>query len=402
MALDFSEAGFSFFALSGIIPLISVLVIIPLLVQLDKKKHLSAIPNSRSSHRHTVSSIGGIGIFVSVAIGTLPTIFSTSIGQDLSMLFLGFILLFLLGIKDDIFDSSPYFKLVVQLIVSLIIVQGTGLLISNLYGFLGIYEIAREISIVLSVLLIITIINSVNFIDGIDGLATMIGIVGYSISALIFYQYNEIFYFALAVSLICALFGFLRFNLSKKSKVFMGDTGSLLIGLALSIFLLKIWGLHGKTSSLPAIPYWVLSLVLIPVFDFVRVFLIRISNGKSPMKADRNHVHHILVDHCSFSHIKASMFLSFLSFIFIFLSYVIGHSSSILLIMLWYVSIFMLYITTLHQLQKMALHTASLNHYNEEILHKALLKSDLKAFSLVYKTILKKDRHKKNYVAEHE
>jgi UDP-GlcNAc:undecaprenyl-phosphate/decaprenyl-phosphate GlcNAc-1-phosphate transferase len=389
MTFDPFGGGVIRLLLSCILPFFSALILIPFLVHMDKKKRLSAAPNSRSSHILTVSSIGGVGIFIAVVIGFLPLL-PVTFGKEINILLLGFSLLFLIGIKDDILDSSPYFKLVAQIIVSLIVIEGAGLKITNFYGVLGMYEIPYSMGIMVSVLLIVTIINSINFIDGIDGLAALIGIVGFTFTSIAFYLINELFYFILSVSIISALAGFLRYNFSKHEKVFMGDTGSLLIGMAFSVFILKLWGLHATVNVFPISPLWVFGIVLLPIFDFIRVFLIRVSNGKSPLRADRNHVHHVLVDHFGFSHKGAAFSLSLLAAVLMAITYVIAYSVYTPLILFWYATIFVVYIAVLHQMQKTALRKLALDPYDEKLTHKSLLNANLKVLSQNYHSHFKK------------
>jgi UDP-GlcNAc:undecaprenyl-phosphate/decaprenyl-phosphate GlcNAc-1-phosphate transferase len=384
MIFDLSGGGLFRLVWSCILPFVSVLVLVPLLVQLDRRKHLSAIPNSRSSHMQTVPSIGGVGIFISVFIGSLAML-NIMNGPETGMLLLGFVLLFLIGIKDDIIDSSPYFKLAGQLIVALSITEGAGLKINSLYGFFGIYEMPYPVCSIISVLLIMTIVNAINFIDGIDGLAALVGISGIMFSSVAFYQMGELFYLAFSGSMIFALLGFLKFNFSSREKVFMGDTGSLLIGMALSVFILKIWGLHARAEVFPASPFWVFSIALLPVFDFFRVFLIRVTNGISPLRADRNHVHHVLVDHCGFSHKQAAFFLSLLTMANMGMSYLIAYSSFMYLILIWYASLFLIYVSILHHIQKVALKQAAAESTSKQIAHKSLLNGDLRVLARNYR-----------------
>lgn len=165
---------------------LGTLILIPFLVRLDKNQHLFARPNFRSSHTFAISNIGGVGVFISVLFGLIPSIIA-SFNQETAFLMVAFVLLFIIGVKDDMFESGPYFKLVAQLIVALVIVWGAGVHFKSLYGLFGIYNLPPTESIILTVLFILTVINSFNFIDGIDGLAACLGIIGLVISGVFSY-----------------------------------------------------------------------------------------------------------------------------------------------------------------------------------------------------------------------
>ena len=398
MLWNFSGGEIASLLLAGLLPLVCAIIIIPILIHLDKKNHLTAIPNSRSSHVQAVSNIGGIGIFISAVIG-VSSVLLFPLSNQMVVLFSTFIAIFLIGVKDDVFESGPYFKLVAQLLVAIVLTLGSGIKIESLYGLFGIYELPEYLSIGLTVLIITVIMNSVNFIDGIDGLAALIGIVGLGVAGTFFY-FGGAFDFALiALAIISALAGFLRYNFSLKQKVFMGDTGSLLIGLAFSVFVLKLWSLYETVpvTWLPQNPLWVMSLVLVPVFDFIRVFLIRISNGKSPVRADRNHIHHVLVDHCHLSHKEAAWILSIISLMLMGITLILCYSQYWLLVFFWYSIIFIIHTFILHQIQKIALQKASMFPHDHLMIHKDLLNANLKKVRLLakYRKSLVNDGHKK-------
>lgn len=351
MNLVFIDGGAIYFAINAFLPLLSALVLIPLLVQLDSRKLVSAKPGIRRSHIRTVSCIGGIGIIISASIGFFCA-YSHGFHRETNLILAAFLLIFIAGVKDDILESGPWFKLGSQFIISLILTVGAGLTIDNLHGFIGLYELPQTLNLVFSILFILTIINAINLIDGIDGLAALIGITGFSTSAIIFYISEEYFLLAMSISMIGALIGFLRYNFSAYDKVFMGDTGSLFIGLGFAVFMLKMWSFYDKEISLPSQPLWIISMALIPLFDLCRVAILRISNGRSPFHGDRNHIHHILVDHCLLSHKKASVLLSLLSIVIIACSIAIAYAGSPGLLISWYGCLFLYYLTGIFQMQR--------------------------------------------------
>jgi UDP-N-acetylmuramyl pentapeptide phosphotransferase/UDP-N-acetylglucosamine-1-phosphate transferase len=206
--------------------------------------------------------------------------------------------IFFLGIKDDILILSPTKKFIGQLVAAGIIIKFGGLQIDNLYGFFGITGISHIASLILTTFTIIVITNSFNLIDGVDGLAGSLGLLTSLVFGGYFYFSGEIMYAVMALSLAGTLVAFLIYNFSP-AKIFMGDTGSLLIGLLNSIFVIKFLSVAGNPAaplplfSAPAIAF---AILIVPLFDTLRVFSLRILNRRSPFSPDRNHIHHFLLD----------------------------------------------------------------------------------------------------------
>lgn len=184
--------------------------------------------------------------------------------------------------------------------------------------------------------MMVTIINAYNLIDGIDGLAAMVGIVILIIYATIFYMTNDYFYFLLSLTLNGCLIAFLKFNLApidSNKKIFMGDTGSLIVGFIISVLTLKFLALSPDSAkqNLPFlienIPLIAISILIVPLFDTARVFTIRLASKRSPFSADRNHTHHILIDYFKMSHRKASLIIGGFNLIFVYLFIILGSSS---------------------------------------------------------------------------
>ncbi|TAG48235.1 MAG: undecaprenyl/decaprenyl-phosphate alpha-N-acetylglucosaminyl 1-phosphate transferase, partial [Runella slithyformis] len=184
-----------------------------------------------------------------------------------------------------------------------------GLKIDNFFGIFGCYQISDYLSIPFTIFIFIALINAVNLIDGIDGLAGGIGFIA-GVSFGTWFLLNHHFSMAcMAFSMSGSLLGFLRFNFSKTSKIFMGDTGSLLLGFLLAFFAVKFIRLNVDIRHNPnaffSAPILAVVLLIVPIFDTLRVFLVRILNGRSPFKADRNHMHHVLLDN-GMNHFQAS------------------------------------------------------------------------------------------------
>jgi len=230
--------------------------------------------------------------------------------------------IFFLGIKDDILVLSPIKKFIGQVLAAFIIIYKGGIQIKSMGGFLGIHELPEMFSLLLTYLTVIVIINSFNLIDGVDGLAGTLGLMATVILGSYFLYVNHIPFAILAFSLAGALVAFLIFNF-QPAKIFMGDCGSLLLGLTNAILAVKFIEVADiQAGSLPiqsAVAVGI-SVLIIPLLDTVRVFSIRIFKGRSPFTPDRNHIHHLLLDR-GLGHKHVSLFCFLLNIVFITLTY---------------------------------------------------------------------------------
>ena len=289
-------------------------------------------PNIRSSHIKKTPTLGGVSFFYAL-IFALFFLKTWCLNDEAFYIIPGLTILFIIGLKDDLVVLSPYTKLVSQIIAITFIISNPSFTIHSLNGFFGIYEIPVYVYYFIAGFIMLTIINAYNLIDGIDGLAAIIGIVILIIYATIFYMTKEYFFLLLSLTLNGCLIAFLRYNLSSTSeKIFMGDTGSLIVGFIISILTLKFLALTpDKYDSLPFlmenIPLIAISILIVPLFDTARVFTIRLASKRSPFSADRNHTHHILIDYFKMSHKKASLVIGGFNLIFVYLFIILGSSS---------------------------------------------------------------------------
>lgn len=285
---------------------------IPVIITISKLKDLMAEIELRSSHEQSTPTLGGVAIFASTLIGYFLWD-NPNEGHELHLSVSALIILFFLGIKDDILILSPKKKLLIQIASSLMLITLGDVRINNLYGLFGITEIPYVISLVFTTFIFISVINAINLLDGIDGLAGMVGILSSLIFAWLFYDLKLYSFATMAVSLGGALIGFLRFNWSKKNKIFMGDTGSLIVGFLLSFFAVKYIVYNSQYLYNPALgydaPMLTIIILILPLFDTLRMFTKRILSGQSPFVGDRNHLHHLLIDN-GLSHQQATIALN--------------------------------------------------------------------------------------------
>ena len=288
---------------------------IPAVIRVAREKHLLDEPNSRSSHLQKTPSLGGIAIFASLAIVFLLVahLYPAAAGKS-HLILPPLIILFFIGLKDDILVIDPYKKLAAQLIAASIIIACADIRIGSLFGLFGIYELPYLVSFLLTMFIFVVVINAYNLIDGIDGLAGSLGVVTAFTFGIYFYLVEIGWAVVLCATLIGSLTSFLRFNHSKKSKVFMGDSGSLIVGFVLAVLAITFIQVNETSNaySIPNAPTVAIVMLAIPLFDALRVFSQRILAGHGPFRADRNHIHHFMVDN-GFSHLRASMLLAGLS-----------------------------------------------------------------------------------------
>lgn len=290
---------------------------IPVIIQVAKNKKLFDEPDERKVHKAVIPTLGGLGIFAGFIVATLMGV-PMGITSELQYIAAASIVIFFLGMKDDILVLSASKKFIGQLIAAGILIKFAGVQITSMHGFLGIHEIPHYASIALSFFTIIVITNSFNLIDGIDGLAGSLGLLTTVLFGAYFYYIGHIEYAVIAFALSGSLVSFLIYNFSP-AKIFMGDTGSLLLGLINSILVIKFINLSSSQAvalPLAAAPAIGIAILMIPLFDTLRVFGLRIVDGRSPFSPDRTHVHHFLLD-IGFSHRSITILCVVLNSIFI-------------------------------------------------------------------------------------
>ena len=269
------------------------------------KKYIDTI-NNRSSHDTISTRSGGIAVFLTIfLISSFLYITSYEI-YDYSLL-IPISLLFLIGLYDDINHMEFKLKLLFQIIAAKIIIDN-GLIIDNLHGVLGIFELNRIIAQGLTIFIIVAIINAINFVDGIDGLA--ISLVLFFILSFEFFSNQASPFLNVSTILFCSLIPLYYFNFKKNNKVFLGDSGSLFLGGVISIYVIYL-----LTNDYVIIErfdlhkiIFVISILSYPIIDIIRIFFIRLYNGKSPFQPDKNHLHHIINNKLN-NHFKTSAFI---------------------------------------------------------------------------------------------
>lgn len=291
---------------------------IPSIINVAAKKNLVDIPDERKSHITPTPSLGGIGIFAgvifSIVLWTPFTVFG-----DLQYVLCAFIIVFLIGAKDDILPMSPWKKMAGEVLAAFILVFKSNVKLTSLYGIFGVYEISDIVGIPLSIFAILVIINAFNLIDGINGLSGSISTLIAVVLGTWFLLIGHVELAVVAMSLAGSTIAFLKYNITP-ARIFMGDTGALLVGLICAILAIQFIELHNELEGSPyavkSVPAVAIGILILPLFDTLRVFLTRMVRGKSPLTADRNHIHHLMID-CGLSHMQATGILVLTNVLFI-------------------------------------------------------------------------------------
>ncbi|KAB1067849.1 undecaprenyl/decaprenyl-phosphate alpha-N-acetylglucosaminyl 1-phosphate transferase [Tamlana haliotis] len=273
---------------------------IPKIIFMVNHHNLNEEPGHRSAHTKATPTMGGLAFFVALILNLFlfKYIDQDAVGLNLAA---ALTLVFIIGFKDDLSVSTPRARLLMESIAVVIILCHPGFHKATFDGFLGLYDTPQLLIDGLHIIIVLTIINAYNLIDGVDGLASAIGISAFSILALIYFKIDFHFYIILALVLVSMLMAFLKYNFSHQRKIFMGDTGSLIIGFCLAFLCLRFLTIDTNLYELFSFKtenklFVVTGILAVPFFDMLRVIGVRLSQGANPFTADRNHLHHILLD----------------------------------------------------------------------------------------------------------
>ncbi len=293
--------------------------IIPAIIRVARERRIYDRPNERSSHLEPTPSLGGIGIFAGTICAIVLWTPLETFGV-LQYILAAFVLIFLIGVMDDLLPLSPTKKFSGQLLVAIILAYKANVSITSFYGLFGIYELPELTSFALSIVVIIAIINSFNLIDGIDGLAGSIGLLACISWGAWFLAVDSAGLAVVAFSLSGAITAFMKYNFSP-AKIFMGDTGSMLIGTVCAILAISFIEMNHHIQTPPdyifqAAPAIAVGILILPLYDTVRVFVQRVVRGRSPFSPDKTHIHHLLLD-LGMSHMKATFVLLAVNMFFI-------------------------------------------------------------------------------------
>lgn len=321
-------------------------IVIPQIFSLSFRLRLFDGVDSRKIHENVTSRLGGIAFFPCI-IGAISfvaifhnlitgtTLLKVGSSVNLLSFFASLFVVYLIGVMDDLVGLRYRAKLLAQTVCGILLVA-SGCYLNNLYGLFGIHEIPQWIGMPLTVFVCMYLMNAFNFIDGLDGLAAGLSIMVFMALGYMFMLLHWWMHAYIASATVGVLALFFYFNVfgesHRRRKIFMGDTGSLTIGLLLSILVVRLSMSHpDKNLVLPDAFFIAFSFLIVPVFDVARVVLLRLRTGKSPFLPDRNHIHHKFMA-MGFSKHKAMMLILGIALAFTLFNLLLIHYLSITLL----------------------------------------------------------------------
>lgn len=328
-----------FAAHSYLIGLVSFLfgwIAMPVVIRIAKAKGFVVRPNKRMSHTGEVPNIGGLNICFSFILTYLFFEFEQMNHNQFFMI--GLFAIMVIGFIDDILVLTPLSKLLGETLAGIALIGFADIRITHLHGIFGINEIGIIPSYLISLFILIAIINAVNLIDGIDGLASGLGILYCLFFAIYFGLVGEAGWSFIGIGMIGSLAVFFIYNVfGNRDKIFMGDSGSLLLGYLLTAFVFRFCEINALGSipvqfHMSAAPAVAICVLTVPIFDTIRVSITRIKKGLSPFQPDKNHIHHLLL-RTGLSHIQTTCILLFVSLLFIALG-IVGRNWNLWLLLI--------------------------------------------------------------------
>ena len=306
--------------LIGLVSFFFGLIGMPFVVRIAKAKGFVVRPNKRMSHTGEVPNIGGLNICFSFMLSYL--LFEFNQMSQSQFFLIGLFAIMVIGLIDDVLVLTPMAKLFGEALAGIALIGFADMRITHLHGIFGITEIGIIPSYLISLFILIAIINALNLIDGIDGLASGLGILYCLFFAIYFHLTGETQWSVLGICMIGALAVFFLYNVfGNREKIFMGDSGSLLLGYLLTTFVFHFCEVNAyhkvpEFMQMNAAPAVAICVLTIPIFDTIRVSLTRIKKHRSPFQPDKNHIHHLLLQ-TGLNHIQTTGILLTVSLVFI-------------------------------------------------------------------------------------
>lgn len=309
-------------------------------------KNIVDNPDARKLQKYPVPVLGGIAVFFGIIVSLVTSQVFFSSASLFSLLGIMVIMLYI-GTMDDILSLSPGIRFFIEIIIVLLLIYGNDCSINNFHGLWGIWKIPSYIAVPLTVFACVGIVNAINMIDGVDGLMSMYGITTSILFGAVFYKSGEVDMAAMAMIATGAMIPFFMHNVfGKKSKMFLGDGGALMIGIMMSVFVIYILRdeslcSQAVCSNFGLVPF-TLAVLSIPVFDTLRVMTRRILHGTSPFLPDKKHLHHMFIG-LGFSHFGTSFSIVFLNLVNVliwWISFKLGASVNLQLIVVIVMGLF--------------------------------------------------------------
>src|SRR5260221_871825 len=295
LQIDLYFHDYKFALLCLVTAFVVTLITIPPIISLVKKYSLYDVPDGRKEHSLPIPTMGGIAIIAGMMVSLFLWFpFNNQMAQI--CFFFSITVLFGLGIMDDLKDLLARYKFIIQAGLATLIAL-SDIRITSFNGLFGINELSLAAQYSFTILAVVGITNAFNLIDGIDGLAGGLGFMSLITIGIFLTMSGDVNTALIAFALAGGILAFLYFNFNP-AKIFMGDTGSLVLGFVIAVLCIRLMQVNvfALNPVMPHASLFVLGIVLIPVFDTLRVFAIRIWKGKSPFIADKTHIHHLLTN----------------------------------------------------------------------------------------------------------
>lgn len=330
-----------FFILGMLVPLLGTFVLVswihPLIVRMAKSRELVDNPDARKLQKDPVPVLGGIAVFWGIVVGAGITSLSFS-SYAYFPTFVAITIMMYIGLADDMIGLSPHARLLIEVGIICFLIFMDRNYLNDFHGALGLHGLGRYVGIALSVVAGVGIINAINLIDGVDGLSSGFCIFAYSVFGYAFVTSGDGPMTALACLCVGSLIPFLLHNVfGKHSKMFIGDSGTLMMGTIMTIFVFHILSDKSRVAynyTNMGVVAFTLSVLSVPVFDTLRVMTTRMLHGTSPFRPDKSHLHHLFIE-MGFSHIGTTfsvISLNFFNVLCWLATYQLGGSATVQLL----------------------------------------------------------------------
>ena len=350
--------------ISFVVALLTTSLIHPVVVYVARKKRVYDNPNERKLQRNPVPLLGGVAVFIGMLAGLVTAHFLVGVGEYVPE-FIAMVIMLAVGTLDDVKGLSPYLRFVVEIAIVVLLMFMTGISLNDFQGLWGVGEIPSYISVPLTIFAVVGIINAINLIDGVDGLSSGFCIMASLLFGALFYTVGDSAMTAVALVSVGALLPFFFHNVfGKNSKMFIGDGGTLMMGVIIASYVVHIISAGSKCEVLIAKGFGVipfsLAVLAVPVFDTLRVMTARIMRHTSPFYPDKTHLHHLFIE-LGYSHAGVTVSVLSLNGLVVvawWLSYYLGASIDVQLYVVLAFSLLITFVFYKFMRGQIARHTA--------------------------------------------
>ena len=295
-----------------LVAMVTSLMVFPKALKFAMKHNIVDNPNARKLQRVPVPVFGGVVVYTGILAGALVLLFFRQ-SEVIQWGIIAMTVMMLIGIWDDMSNISAFLRLLIEIVMVGAFMAITGIYIDDLNGMWGFHSLEPWASIPLSLFIGVGVINAINLIDGVDGYSSGYCMMACACLGLAFYSTWSLVMVCMALIVIGALIPFFLHNVfGSRSRMFIGDGGTLMLGMLLVVMAFYSMSSVSRMDQMEdlgiCIPAFLTAVGVIPLFDTVRVMTMRIMRGKSPLKPDKTHLHHLFID-MGFSHLGAALFI---------------------------------------------------------------------------------------------